>query len=115
MTADDELDERQRARLRGHFEAAAAHHTAPPFETMLASAEAAAAPRTHRWRYVAAGAIAASLAAVALVELWLPSPDPESALIAELSATTYLDCAERSVADHARNRLFGPPAIRRPQ
>ncbi len=88
MTADDELDERKRARLRDHFEAAAAHHTAPPFETMLASAEAAAAPRIHRWRYLA-GAIAASLAAVALVELWLPSPDPESALIAELSATTY--------------------------
>jgi hypothetical protein len=89
MTADDELDERLRARLRDHFEAAAAQHTAPPFETMLASAETGAAPRTHRWRYLAAGAIAASLAAVALVELWLPSPDPESALIAELSATTY--------------------------
>jgi hypothetical protein len=25
----------------------------------------------------------------ALVDLWLPCPDPESALIAELSATTY--------------------------
>jgi hypothetical protein len=89
MTADDQLDERLRARLRDHFESAAAQHAAPPFETMLANAEAAAGPRVRLWRYIAAGAIAASLAAVVFVESRLPDPDSESALIAELSATTY--------------------------
>ncbi len=89
MTADDELDERLRARLRDHFESAVAHHAAPPFETMFANAEAAARLRASRWRYAAVGAIAASLVAAVLVELRPSKADSELALIAELSATTY--------------------------
>ncbi len=89
MTTDDELEERLRARLQDHFEGAVAHHATPPFEAMLANANASAKPRVRRWRYAAIGAIAASLAATVLVQLWPAQPDPESLLIAELSATTY--------------------------
>ncbi len=85
MTADDELDASLRARIRRHFDRAAAAHAAPAFDAMLAAAESAASQPRRRWAVVA-GALAASLAVAIALQL---RPDADAPLIAELSATTY--------------------------
>jgi hypothetical protein len=83
---DEELD----ARVRAHFEAATRQHAVPDFATTFGAAESQArAPQPRRWRIVAAGALAASLAAAVLFELRpTRQPGDDAQLIAELSATT---------------------------
>jgi hypothetical protein len=84
---DADLD----ARLRDHFSAAAGRYPAPEFDAMLRAAQLQArAPQSRRWQIGAAGAVAAAVLAVLLLELRPPSPRSDDALlIAQLSATTY--------------------------
>lgn len=87
MTADDEFDERLRPRVRDHFDRAAAAHTAPAFDAMLAAAESGGRGKDGRRRWmVVAGAVAAPLAVAVVPQL---RPDADAPLIAQLTATTY--------------------------
>lgn len=86
MTADDEFDEHLRARVRDHFERAAAAHAVPAFDAMLAEAESGARSSPNRRRWAIVGALAASLAVAVALQL---KPEADAPLIAELSATTH--------------------------